>query len=190
MSTIERNFGRVKWFNNKAGYGFITVIDGAKAGSDLFVHHSSIQIAVEQYKYLVQGEYVEFTLSSVASGDHESQAADITGIRRGLLMCETRQAALDYSQGPQKQEEEQQEDKEKPKAKYQKKVLTTATTTTAAAAATGPASGPEAGEAWTPVSKRSPRHDKDQFQGRGSQGGRGSKGGRGSQGTRGGRGPK
>jgi cold shock CspA family protein len=186
MSTIERIFGRVKWFNNKAGYGFITVIDGPKAGSDLFIHHSSILIAVEQYKYLVQGEYVEFTLSSVASGDHESQAADVTGIRRGLLMCETRQAALDYSQQPHQEQEVQEE---KPKAKYQKKVLTAAATTTAATTtAATTAATTTAGEAWTPVSKRSPRHDKDL--GQGSQG-RGSRGGRGSQG-RGpqGRGPK
>jgi cold shock CspA family protein len=162
MSTIERIFGRVKWFNNKAGYGFITVIDGPKAGSDLFVHHSSILIAVEQYKYLVQGEYVEFTLSSVASGDHDSQAADVTGIRRGLLMCETRQAAMDYSQ--QSHQHEEQEKEEKPK---QKKTVPTVPAAT--------------GEAWTPVSKRSPRHDKDQ-----GRGGRGSQG----RGTRGGRGPK
>jgi cold shock CspA family protein len=166
MTTIERIFGRVKWFNNKAGYGFITVIDGPKAGSDLFVHHSSIQIAVEQYKYLVQGEYVEFTLSSVASGDHDSQAADVTGIRRGFLMCETRQAALDYSQ------QSHQEEEEKPK---QKKTV--------------PLAAPLAAvEAWTPVSKRSPRHDKDPVQGSQGRGGRGSQG-RGSQG-RGGRGPQ
>ena len=64
--------GRVKWFNNKAGYGFITVTDGHKAGSDIFVHHSSIKVDAQQYKYLVQGEYVEFGLSSVSNGDHES----------------------------------------------------------------------------------------------------------------------
>jgi cold shock CspA family protein len=171
MSTIERFFGRVKWFNNKAGYGFITVIDGSKAGSDLFVHHSSILIAIEQYKYLVQGEYVEFTLSSIASGDHESQAADVTGIRRGLLMCETRQAALDYSQQSHQHEEQ---DKKAP--------APAPTPTVAATAATD--------AVWTPVSKRSPRHDKDLgqgSQGRGSRGGRGSQGGRGS---KGGRGPK
>ena len=43
-------------------------------------------------------------------------------------------------------------------------------------------------EAWTPVSKRSPRHDKDPVQGSQGRGGRGSQG-RGSQG-RGGRGPQ
>jgi CspA family cold shock protein len=90
MSVAERFTGRVKWFNNKAGYGFITVTDGSKAGSDIFVHHSSIKIDTEQYKYLVQGEYVEFCLSSVSTGDHEFQAGEVSGIKGGKLMCETR----------------------------------------------------------------------------------------------------
>ena len=38
--------GRVKWFNNKAGYGFITIIDGQDAadmiGTDVFTHHSAL----------------------------------------------------------------------------------------------------------------------------------------------------
>jgi cold shock CspA family protein len=36
--------GRVKWFNSKAGYGFITVTDGPKSGTDVFVHHSAIKV--------------------------------------------------------------------------------------------------------------------------------------------------
>ena len=36
--------GRVKWFNNKAGFGFITVTDGPQSGTDIFVHHSSINV--------------------------------------------------------------------------------------------------------------------------------------------------
>jgi CspA family cold shock protein len=58
----EHLLGRVKWFNNKAGYGFITVTDGPKSGTDIFVHHSAINVENQQYKYLVQGEYVEFHL--------------------------------------------------------------------------------------------------------------------------------
>ena len=88
--STERFTGRVKWFNNKAGYGFITVTDGPKSGTDIFVHHSSINVSTQQYKYLVQGEYIEFTLSSVSSGDHEVQAVDVSGIKGGKLMCETR----------------------------------------------------------------------------------------------------
>ena len=90
MTDTERYTGRVKWFNNKAGYGFITVTDGSKAGSDIFVHHSSIKIDTEQYKYLVQGEYVDFNLTEVTSSSHEYQAGDVSGIKGGKLMCETR----------------------------------------------------------------------------------------------------
>ena len=89
-SSSERYTGRVKWFNTKAGYGFITITDGSKSGSDVFVHHSSINVENEQYRYLVQGEYVEFTLSNVMKGDHEYQAGDVSGIKGGKLMCETR----------------------------------------------------------------------------------------------------
>lgn len=90
-SSSERFTGRVKWFNNKAGYGFITVTDGPKSGSDVFVHHSSIKVDSEQYKYLVQGEYIEFCLSDTGGvGDHEYQAGDVCGIKGGKLMCETR----------------------------------------------------------------------------------------------------
>ena len=89
--STDRFTGRVKWFNNKAGYGFITVTDGPKSGSDVFVHHSSINVDHEQYKYLVQGEYIEFTLNTTNSeSEHEIQAGNVSGIKGGKLMCETR----------------------------------------------------------------------------------------------------
>jgi cold shock CspA family protein len=85
-----RLIGRVKWFNNKAGYGFLTITDGEKSGMDIFVHHSSINVSNQQYKYLVQGEYIEFNLINVENSTHECQAADVSGIKGGKLMCETR----------------------------------------------------------------------------------------------------
>ena len=115
--STNRFTGRVKWFNNKAGYGFITVTDGPKSGSDIFVHHSSINVSTQQYKYLVQGEYIEFTLSNVSSGDHEFQAVDVSGIKGGQLMCETRHELRtvrtnykDQTQPPQVREEVKVED--------------------------------------------------------------------------------
>ncbi len=86
----EKFVGRVKWFNNKAGYGFISITDGARSGSDIFVHHNSISVESEQYKYLVQGEYVEFQLKAMENSNHEFQASNVKGIKGGKLMCETR----------------------------------------------------------------------------------------------------
>ena len=88
--STERLIGRVKWFNNKVGYGFITITSGDKTGSDIFSHHSSIDVDNPQYKYLVQGEYVEFNLTKPSTGPHEFHAYNISGIKGGKLMCETR----------------------------------------------------------------------------------------------------
>jgi CspA family cold shock protein len=89
-TSAERLLGRVKWFNSKAGYGFITVTDGQRSGSDIFVHHSAVDVENQQYRYLVQGEYVEFTLVATPNGNHEFQASAVCGIKSGKLMCETR----------------------------------------------------------------------------------------------------
>jgi len=89
-TATEHLLGRVKWFNNKAGYGFITVTDGKRSGSDVFVHHSAVNVENNQYKYLVQGEYVEFDLIKTQSEKHEWQASQVSGIKGGKLMCETR----------------------------------------------------------------------------------------------------
>ena len=81
----KRYTGRVKWFNNSAGYGFITITDGL----DIFVHHSAINVE-NQYKYLVLGEYVEFNLTNTTSEKHKYQASLVNGINGGKLMCQTR----------------------------------------------------------------------------------------------------
>jgi len=90
VSEPVRLLGQVKWFNNKAGYGFITVNDGDFAGKDIFIHYSAIHVTNSQYKYLVQGEYVEFSLVKSNTDTHEFQATEISGIKGGALMCETR----------------------------------------------------------------------------------------------------
>ena len=88
----ERLTGRVKWFNNRAGFGFVTVLDGEKKDEDVFVHHSGIEVSSEQYKYLDQGEYVSFALRESDNDDHPYQAGDVRGVLSGWLMCETRNA--------------------------------------------------------------------------------------------------
>ena len=92
-SASVRLTGRVKWFNNKTGFGFITIVGGneqIKDASEIFAHHSAIKVSQEQYRYLVEGEYVEFSVSNTASGDHKFQAADVRGVKGGKLFCETR----------------------------------------------------------------------------------------------------
>ena len=54
--------GRVKWFNEAKGFGFISQ-DG---GDDLFVHYSSIQ--QEGFKVLQEGDEVEFEVSRGEKG--------------------------------------------------------------------------------------------------------------------------
>ena len=64
--------GKVKWFNNAKGYGFILADDG---GDDLFVHYSSIQMS--GYKTLKAGQLVTFDTTPGEKGLH---AIDITPI--------------------------------------------------------------------------------------------------------------
>ena len=90
-TSLQRYTGQVKWFNNKAGYGFITVTQpGEFVKKDIFTHFSNVNVSNTQYKYLVQGEYVEFSINSSTSDKHEHQAINISGINGGLIMCETR----------------------------------------------------------------------------------------------------
>lgn len=93
----SRLLGRVKWFNNKSGFGFLTVCEGDHKDKDIFVHFSSIRGESQQYKYLVQGEYVEFKLIKSDSENHEFHATDVSGIKEGILMCDTHRLNNSYS---------------------------------------------------------------------------------------------
>ena len=57
--------GKVKWFNNAKGYGFILADEG---GEDLFAHFSSIQM--DGYKTLKAGQSVGYELVAGPKGNH------------------------------------------------------------------------------------------------------------------------
>ncbi len=54
--------GKVKWFNNEKGYGFIEYNDK----EDIFVHYSAIE--ADGYKTLSENQYVDFTLVETSKG--------------------------------------------------------------------------------------------------------------------------
>ncbi|CAM3893355.1 MULTISPECIES: cold-shock protein CspD [Bacillaceae] len=60
--------GKVKWFNNEKGFGFIEV----EGGEDVFVHFSAIQ--GEGFKSLEEGQEVSF---EIVEGNRGPQAANV-----------------------------------------------------------------------------------------------------------------
>ncbi|HHX78040.1 MAG TPA: cold shock domain-containing protein [Firmicutes bacterium] len=60
--------GKVKWFNQEKGYGFIE----REEGRDVFVHYSAIQ--QEGFKTLAEGDEVEF---DIVEGERGPQAANV-----------------------------------------------------------------------------------------------------------------
>ena len=63
--------GKVKWFSNQKGYGFIT----PESGKDVFVHHSAIQ--GDGYKTLNEGQEVEFEIETGPKGKQASKVVKL-----------------------------------------------------------------------------------------------------------------
>ena len=78
--TQEKTTGRVKWFNKSAGYGFITATNGDNKDQDIFAHHSALHVTKDQFRYLVEGEYVSFlwSKSGKENSEHKWQASEVT----------------------------------------------------------------------------------------------------------------
>ena len=68
---MEKEIGKVKWFNNAKGYGFIE----RNTGGDVFVHHSAIQM--NGFRTLSEGESVSF---NVTEGPKGLQAENVTKV--------------------------------------------------------------------------------------------------------------
>lgn len=69
--------GKVKWFNNEKGYGFIEY----KEDEDIFVHYSAIN--ADGYKTLSEGQYVEFTLVETSKG---YQAINVRAVKEPVVV--------------------------------------------------------------------------------------------------------
>ncbi len=63
--------GRVKWFNDSKGYGFIE----QEGGKDVFVHYTAIQ--GEGFKSLAEGQKVEFEIVEGAKGPQATKVAKL-----------------------------------------------------------------------------------------------------------------
>ena len=92
MSTEENEtqIGRIKWFNNKKGFGFLS---NSVNSEDVFVHHTGIKLGEESlnsdvniFKTVIEGEYVSYEKHT--DGEGRSVAKNVTGVLGGPLLCE------------------------------------------------------------------------------------------------------
>ena len=86
--------GQVKWFDKQRGIGFITVVGDSPFKVDIFVHNS--RIMADGFRYLVTGEYVEFTVIASTNDKFEYESTYVTGIKGGKLMCQVRAENADH----------------------------------------------------------------------------------------------
>ena len=90
MSNNEKNIGnevgRVLWFDQKKGYGFIQLVtpSSTKVNEEIFFHFSSIN-SINTFKKVYPGEYVSF---SIVEADGKSKCDNITGLYGNKLLID------------------------------------------------------------------------------------------------------
>ena len=101
---VIRHYGVVKWFDKMKGYGFLQQLNTT---NDYFVHYTQLQSEDESdTKYLVAGEYVEFSITASVMSKPQNNAANeqhgetthpaeiaanVTGIMGGPLLYRSQQ---------------------------------------------------------------------------------------------------
>jgi cold shock CspA family protein len=98
---VGTHLGQVKWWNDRLGYGFITVCRGQDRGKDIFVHHTGVHPLSSHYRTLYKGEYVQFDIQQTTGSrggaselpgsrgvEGGYQAVNVTGVDGGCLMCD------------------------------------------------------------------------------------------------------
>ena len=90
MSSQSRVSGRVKWFDNRKGFGFINNLSN---DAEVFVHHTGLSSQTGVFRTLYPGEYIEFDLHHDDQSNRD-YAVNVTGVKGGSLLCENQGTRL------------------------------------------------------------------------------------------------
>jgi len=90
MSSQSRVAGRVKWFDNRKGFGFVNNLSN---NAEVFVHHSGLTSQNGVFRTLYPGEYVEFDLHHDSQSNRD-YAVNVTGVQGGSLLCDNQGTRL------------------------------------------------------------------------------------------------
>jgi CspA family cold shock protein len=67
--SIPKYVGQVKWWNDKLGFGFATIVEGVSKGREVFIHHTCIVAPATAYRSLRKNEFVSFNVTRGLNGE-------------------------------------------------------------------------------------------------------------------------
>lgn len=70
LDEVQVSYGKVVWFNDKRGYGFIKPDNGS---ADMFVHYSHVVADAGKFKTLTAGQTVQFVIGENKNGPQAEQ---------------------------------------------------------------------------------------------------------------------